>query len=110
MPAAGGEARDLLTAQRPEWIVTVAWTPDGRQLLFGKSNISQQGQPSELWRLAAEGGEPQRLELTVEGLRELRAHPDGQRLAFSSFQMRREVWTMENFLKPAPDRKNSSRR
>ncbi|HEX4946870.1 MAG TPA: hypothetical protein VFZ34_09410, partial [Blastocatellia bacterium] len=106
---ADGVSRDLLTAQRPEAIDCVAWMPDGQHLLFSRSNISPQGQRSELWRLPLAGGAPQRLDLTIEGLRELRVHPAGQQLAYSSFQMRREVWTMEHFLKSATNRRKTIR-
>lgn len=110
VPTSGGEPRELLTVQRPEGVTTVAWSPDGRQLLFGRDNVAKQGLATDLWRISAEGGEPQKLELTVEGMRELRMHPDGRQIAFSSFRLRREVWALENFLPASRASKTSARR
>jgi hypothetical protein len=53
-----------------------------------------------VWRIPAEGGEPQKTELAMEGLRSLRFHPDGKRIAFSAGRQQYEVWVMENFLPP----------
>ncbi|MEK7403892.1 MAG: hypothetical protein AAB225_02170, partial [Acidobacteriota bacterium] len=60
MPAAGGEPRELSRVRGQ--IVSIAWTPDGRQLLFAGRD--------ELWRVPAEGGAPERLAVTKENLRE----------------------------------------
>ena len=101
MPAAGGETRDLLRAQEPEviaWQGGLAWTPDGREVLFGMHSTSLEEQTVELWRISAEGGEPEKLELAMENLRGLRFHPDGQRIVFTAGQRKAEVWVMENFL------------
>ena len=107
IPIAGGEPRELLAVQQPESFTTVGWTPDGRHLLFGKDDMSKPGLPTELWRVLADGGEPQKLGLRVDGLRELRVHPDGQRIAFSTFRLWREVWIMQHFLPAAQSRKAS---
>ncbi|MEE8147795.1 MAG: hypothetical protein V3T24_09340, partial [Longimicrobiales bacterium] len=53
---------------------------------------------TELWQLPVEGGEPQRLGLAMEGLRDVQFHPDGQRIAFTSARFKVEVWALENFL------------
>ena len=94
---AGGEARVLLQSQDLAVLGFVAWTPDGRHVLFGRHTASQQ-EITELWRIPAEGGEPQRLELAMENLVDLRVHPDGRRLAFTAGQKKAEIWVMENFL------------
>ena len=94
MPAAGGEARELLRLRVPEtfrWCGAVAWTPDGRYILFAKHK------PDELWRVPAEGGKPQKL-LAMEGLCHISVHPDGQRVAFTGGRPTSEIWVMENFL------------
>jgi Tol biopolymer transport system component len=105
MPTAGGETRELLRAQEPEaiaWNAGLAWTPDGREVLFGRErSTSLEDQTVELWRISAEGGEPQKLELAMEQLRGLRFHPDGRRIVFTAGQFKAEVWVLENFL-PKP--------
>jgi Tol biopolymer transport system component len=95
IPAAGGEPRDLLTVAAPESLGSVAWTPDGRQLLFLRGSK----QSSDLWRVPAEGGQPQKIGPLPKGALGLRVHPDGQRLAFTAGEPgQSEVWVLENFL------------
>jgi hypothetical protein len=56
---------------------------------------------TELWRIPLQGGEPQKLDLTAEKMREIRVHPDGRHIAFTAGQDKQEVWVMENFLSAA---------
>ena len=109
IPAAGGKSRDLLRVL-PEQITSYAWTADGREILFAKGLSSVQEQTCELWRIPAEGGEPQKLGLAMDGLSELRVHPDGRRIVFTAGKQSAEVWVMENFLpEEKPQRKSPSR-
>jgi hypothetical protein len=91
--------------------------PDGRYILFGTRKRSPDHpdepvrvpapagggerrklyEPVELWRIPAEGGEPQKL-LAIDEPRNLSIHPDGQRIAFAAGEEASEVWVMENFL------------
>jgi TolB protein len=97
VPAGGGELRELLKAQGAERLWLVSWTPDGRYLLFTKTLRGA----AELWRIAAEGGQPERLAPLPRPLNgELRLHPDGQRVAFTGGEDKFEVWVLENFLPP----------
>ncbi len=109
MPAAGGEPRELLSTQPPETIPLgrgIAWMPDGRHLLFLKvREVSGVGRTTtELWRVPAEGGQPRKLELAMQGLRALRFHPDGKRVVFTAGKGEAEIWVLENFL-PKPETK-----
>jgi Tol biopolymer transport system component len=101
MPAAGGEAREVVRLEGG-FPGGPSWTPDGKSVVFLKRVKKEKG-PWELWRVAAEGGEPQRLGLTIAGrtVIELRLHPDGRRVAISDVKVDLEVWVMENFL-PVP--------
>jgi Tol biopolymer transport system component len=105
MPAVGGEARELFRVQEPDSIPSagLSWTPDGRHVLVIKSRK----QTSELWRVSVEGGNAQKLGLAMEGLRDLRFHPNGRRIAFAVEHRKAEVWVMENFLQAAQNRKSS---
>ena len=94
MPVDGGAAHGLLSMEGsgiPR--AALAWSPDGHSLLFGKGD-PEVGMVT-LWRISVEGGVPQRLELTMEGLRNLRVHPDGQQITFAAGWLRSEVWVME---------------
>lgn len=88
MPSAGGKTRDLLQGKLGTF-TSHAWTRDGKVILFVKGK--------ELWQIPAEGGEPQKINIDVE-LRDVRLHPDGRRIAFTSGKTSKEVWVMENFL------------
>jgi Tol biopolymer transport system component len=102
LSAAGGEARELL--QLPAeggFSGEMEWTPDGRGILFGRERqgTASQQQITELWHIPAEGGKPEKTELAMEGLRDLRFDHDGQRIAFSaSTGLGSEVWVLENVL------------
>ena len=98
---AGGETRELLRVQPPERLFQPAWMPDGGHLLFGKGRIEGQEPTLEIWRISAEGGEPQYLGLAMEGLLlyGLSIHPDGQRIAFTAGgNLGRQTWVIENLL------------
>ena len=94
LPTTGGQPRELTKAYGR---CGIAWTPDGRYLLFGRK-IG--GSKIELWRIPAEGGEPQNTGLAFDGWDvDIRMHPDGRRIAFASMKVdKNEVWVMENFL------------
>ena len=97
MPAAGGATRDLLRGVQLPGPSQMAWTPDGLSLLFPQGASSADSKAG-LWLISVRGGEPRKLELTAEGLRDVSIHPDGRHIAFTAVQGRSEVWVMENFL------------
>lgn len=107
IPLTGGDARELLKLPESELGAsnntnTIAWTPDGRYLLFVKNGVKQ----SELWRISTDGGEQQKLGQLMGSIVNLRVHPDGQRIVFALQQpAKSEVWVMENFLPAAQPRK-----
>jgi Tol biopolymer transport system component len=105
MPSKGGPQTQLADIGSPDWASRVIdWTPDGRYLVYAtilpKTHNTNLGQTSwELWRISSQGGEPQRLGLTVDGLlRHLSIHPDGQRIVYYAWRGSSEIWVMENFL------------
>jgi Tol biopolymer transport system component len=97
-PAAGGETREviMLTQAGLTAKTGLAWTPDGRHLLFGK----WKDEATELWRIPVEGGEPENLGLAMGRIEHLSIHPDGRRIAFTGPGLGRdaEIWAMENIL------------
>jgi hypothetical protein len=106
MPAAGGEARELVRIngekETPFW-GSVAWMPDSRHVAFlkgVKGKVPPGDQQWQLWCVAVEGGEPHYLGLDFIGqlTGELRIHPDGRRVAVDDAKVNLETWVMENFL------------
>jgi Tol biopolymer transport system component len=86
-------------------------TPDGGQVFFTTYDREATLPVAKVWRIAAEGGEPQQIRLPMEKLGyvgEVSFHPDGRRIAFLSRPYAKsEVWVMDNFLPTTPTRKTS---
>jgi len=95
-PSSGGDTREVLRVRKGSGGQGAMWTPDGRHLLFGK----RKDEAFELWRISVEGGEPQKLGLTMNGFSNLSFHPDGRRIAFTGPDTGHggEIWAIENFL------------
>ncbi|MCH7595286.1 MAG: PD40 domain-containing protein [Planctomycetes bacterium] len=103
--AAGGEARELLTLPALAGESPLAWTPDSRYIIYTVSSNGEKRE-FELWRIPADGGEPQNLDLSMKGLLPygLSVHPDGRRIAFAAgTPARSEIWVMENFVPALKD-------
>jgi len=106
IPISGGELRVLLKAPVSEYIGACAWTPDGRKVIYSKREPTKALEPNfDLWLMSLEGGEPVKLGLTMGLLSELRIHPDGQHIVFTSIKPGGEIWVMENFLPEAKAQK-----
>jgi Tol biopolymer transport system component len=109
VPTKGGEPKELLKLDLAHFQrAGVAWTPDGRSLLF-TGPVQDRG--GALFSIPAEGGaarEVSRLQTMTYGvlLGTLDLNPDGRRLAFDCFEYRHEVWAMGNFLPASPSSKN----
>jgi Tol biopolymer transport system component len=105
MPAAGGEARDLVKLNEPRLLEAegaVAWSPDAHSVLFAKRDRADSADYS-LWRVPLAGGDAEPAGLTTERLRHLGVDRSGQRLAFTGGSRADEVWVMENFLPKEQD-------
>ena len=105
MPAGGGASRELLKTQDYFEGISfelggLTWTPNGHELFFVQGYAFDPEKPTQLWRISADGGEPQRLGIEMVGLRDIDLHPDGRRIAFTGEHGggANEVWVMENFL------------
>jgi len=101
VPVGGGEAKELLRVMPPNALPPwggLAWTPDGKHILFTQTTGDPAQQPYELWRIPVEGGAPQKTGIAMQGLRHLRVHPDGERIVFGAGQIQHETWVLENFL------------
>jgi Tol biopolymer transport system component len=88
----GGDPKEVARVEKAVAREGLAWTPDGRYLLFVTGD--------ELFRVTAEGGEPQSTGLSAKGLSLITPHPDGSGVAYTVGQyFRIDIWTLENFLK-----------
>jgi Tol biopolymer transport system component len=101
MPASGGDPREIYSYEQGQnFIVTPAWSADGCYIYFSKKqNVA--GDMWDIYRVSAEGGEAQKIDVTGGAIRQFSVHPDGQSIALSSRGPNPEqsqVWVMENFL------------
>jgi hypothetical protein len=102
----GGDPREVLQIPGNERFILVGWLPDGLTLLVARwenrpSRLPDEPDPSTLWRVPINGGNPVSTGLTMDGLRDVSIHPDGRRIAFNAGWKRGEPWVLENLL-PTP--------
>jgi len=113
IPTKGGEPKELFRFEHVGGHPTaLTWTADGKHILFSLSQ-KKQGLQKSLWRIPIAGGEPQNLGLRMAFYDNLSVHPDGSRIAFSSYGAswkNPEMWVMENFLPEEKAQKKSKSR
>ncbi len=101
--SAGGKSRELFRFEEGIDMHAGApftWTADGKYILFTVKTTQNDDKKGELYRIPAEGGEPEKLGLEINGfIINLSAHPNGRHIAFSSSEHPvAEIWVMENLL------------
>jgi Tol biopolymer transport system component len=97
VPLAGGPPREvpLQNVQGP--IMVIAWTPDGRSILFQSSTPT--GKLGTFWLISADGGQPRKVGLNLRPtVAPLRFNPKTNQVAVTANMPRQEVWVMEHFL------------
>jgi Tol biopolymer transport system component len=104
IPSAGGPAKEVCNVGKADPGApsqSLAWTADGRYILFSQYDRAD-FTIKELWRVPAEGGKPEKMGLQKKwGIFSITVHPDGRQIAFASkltADTATEVWVMENFL------------
>ncbi|UCE42351.1 MAG: PD40 domain-containing protein [Candidatus Aminicenantes bacterium] len=104
IPVEGGEPRELCRYENSRNArVIPRWSADGRFIIF--SRIQKGDKLWELWRVPFDGGQPQKMGISMTGTSTISPHPDGRQIAFTSIGLERkapEIWVLENFL---PDEK-----
>ncbi len=88
VPAGGGEA--VRITHHPEDDRFLDWTPDGGELLFASSMTSGTRRFSQLWRVPATGGMPQRLPVPYGEFGAISA--DGRTLAYQPASRDFRTW------------------
>jgi len=95
LPAGGGSPREMLRLPGPYWINALAWSSDGRHLIFAKASGPLSRLEGSLWRIPADGGTPESLNLEMPNITQIRMHPDGRRIALMAGESTAEVWVMD---------------
>jgi Tol biopolymer transport system component len=94
----GGEWRELAHPQEFGAINQVAWTPDGKTIVYTLRKGSPAALSTGLYQVAFSGGPPRKMGELPGRVDIISIHPDGSRLAFSSYTGKAELWMLENFL------------
>jgi hypothetical protein len=99
IPAAGGQSREVFRPLSLEGGTGalrqgLAWTPDQRFLLWVR------GDDRSLWKVPVSGGQPEKVGIPMENIKNLAVHPDGRQLVFDAAteDPTHEIWALENFL------------
>jgi hypothetical protein len=99
LPMGGGAPREIVRLDGDGQFRSLAWAPDGISVIATKIGKGGVDAGVELWRILIDGRPPQKVDMqniVVRG--DFSVHPDGRRIAFTSGQIQREVWAIENLL------------
>jgi Tol biopolymer transport system component len=100
LPATGGGARSLMTADAPDGFVLQDYTPDGKNILVSRYTSTRPPAVEEwaLWRIPIDGGAPRSMNLSGHDLRGVKVSPDGARIAYRTGEPAWDYWLMRNVL------------
>jgi Tol biopolymer transport system component len=93
------EVREVLAGDLVDKVHQIVWAPDGKSLILRVVDISV-SRKSEIWRIAADGGKPEKVsQLNIpEYVTDMRIDPTGRHIALQAITNLHELWVMENFL------------
>jgi Tol biopolymer transport system component len=95
MGADGSSPRVVFESTDLAAVAGVAWSSDGKDILFVRS---VPGSDSQLWRISAAGGEPSATGIHGRRLREIQSGPNGAITFTSGSPKQAELWAMDNLL------------
>ncbi len=93
MPVDGGQEKELCTPQEADNFYGAMWSPDGKYIYFAERH-----EGTNLWRIPAEGGNPQKVWHTDNRAEIFGIHPEGNRIALSIRERTTEIRVIENLV------------
>lgn len=93
IPVEGGEETLLCKAQEAVGFDTALWSPDGKYIYF-----SERKDGTNLWRIPAEGGIPQKIWQSKNRTEFFSIHPSGQHIALAIREREMEIRAIENLV------------
>jgi len=93
------EVTGVMTGELAAKVHRIIWAPDGKALMLRVLDRSISNK-SEIWRIAVDGGKPEKLsEIDIqEYVTDMRIDPTGRHIALQAITNLHELWVMENFL------------
>jgi Tol biopolymer transport system component len=90
-----GDTRELLALRDAGVVGSVQWAPDGETVLYGTREMNEE---TDLWRVDAAGGEPEKLWTFAEGQfgGRFAVSPDGGRIALTIYSQEWDIRVVEN--------------
>jgi len=95
IPAEGGKEETVCTAQEARSISWARYSPDGKYVYFVEL---PEGTKSVLWRVPAQGGDPEKLWSPGNRVEIYDISPDGNQVAFSTRERTTEVRVIDNLV------------
>lgn len=93
MSVEGGEEKELCTPQEADDFYGVMWSPDGKYIYFAERH-----EGTNLWRIPAKGGNPQKVWHSEDRAEIFSIHPDGNQIALSIRERTTEIRVIENLV------------
>ncbi|NQT97907.1 MAG: PD40 domain-containing protein [Candidatus Marinimicrobia bacterium] len=94
MPVEGGKEIELCTPQEGNYFGMAAWSPDGKYIFF-----SDGSEGTNLWRIPADGGIPEKVWHLKNRIEFTSIHPDGKQMAFSIRERTSEIRVIEGLVR-----------
>ncbi|MCJ7555276.1 MAG: tetratricopeptide repeat protein [Ignavibacteriaceae bacterium] len=93
----GGTVLQLFSVGESNKISSAVWSPDGNYILFSE-NMKNINDGSILWRISADGKNPQKVWQSKGPISSISIHPNGQKIVLSTFQQETEIWKVDNLM------------
>ncbi len=96
MPADGGKEKEICAVQEKNAyrFNSAVWSPDGRYIYF----LEGPDGTSNLWRIPAEGGTPEKVWHTKNLIGLISLNPDQEQIAYSIYKRETEIRKIENLV------------
>ena len=93
MPVEGGKEKELCTPQEASYFEIAMWSSDGKYIYF-----TERSDGTNLWRIPAEGGIPQKVWHSKNRTEVFSIHPDGKQIALAIRERTTEIRVIENLV------------
>ena len=93
MPIEGGEEKELCISQESDDFKWGYWSPDGKYIYF-----TERPEETNLWRVPAEGGTPEKIWHSKDRTEFFSIHPDGKQIVLAKRERTTEIRVIENLV------------